>query len=334
MEPDRPTDAGPLRNTGLNARRRALLAVAQAVISLGLLVWLFAQPGFRDEVAAALSAPHPWWLVGGFLLAGVSHALCLARWGIFVRVVGLRVAPGLLVRAFFSGLFVNIFLPGGAGGDVARVAWLRGAGCDLGRAALSVVIDRLCGAVSLTVLAAVLVVPRAPWASGNAMLAGAFTGLAVYLGALAAFLAVAFAFSLHPGRLPGWWRRRAWLVEIAEAFAQTAVRWRASVAAVGVSCAMLLAYFAVFLCAARSVGLEVPAADFLMLMPVIDVAAALPVGLGGLGVRETAMAFLLSQWGVAAGTAVAVSLTGYILSTLWALPGALAGIWSSSSDER
>lgn len=327
MEPDRPTNVRPLRDAPLkrSARRRAVLVGVQCAVSLALLAWLFSRPEFRSELRTALAAPHPGWLVAGFLLAGISHALCFARWVIFVRMLGLAVSAGFLVRAFFSGLFVNVFLPGGAGGDVARVAWLKMAGCDLAPSVLSVVIDRLCGAVSLIALAGVLVVPHARWLAGHAVLSGVFAVLGIYLAGLAVVLLAALVVSCQPGWMPQWWRSNRHLCEISRAFASIGAEWRAGFLAMGLSCAMLFAYFAVFLFAARAYGVEVPAWDFLMLMPVVDVAAGLPLGLGGLGIRETALAFLLSHWGVAAGTAVAVSLTGYLLSTAWALPGALPG---------
>ncbi len=327
MEPDRPTNVRPLRDAPLkrSALRRAALVGVQCVVSLALLAWLFSRPEFRSELRTALAAPHPGWLVAGLLVAGFSHALCFARWAIFVRLLGLAVPVGLLLRAFFSGLFVNIFLPGGAGGDVARVAWLKVAGCDLGPSLLSVVIDRLCGAVSLILLAGILVVPHAGWLAGHTVLSGVFAALGIYLVCLALLLLAAFVVSGRPGRMPRWWSKNRHLCEISRAFATLGAGWRASVWAMGISCTMLLAYFAVFLLAARAYGVQVPAWDFLMLMPVVDVAAGLPLGLGGLGIRETALAFLLSHWGVATGTAVAVSLTGYLLSTAWALPGALPG---------
>jgi uncharacterized membrane protein YbhN (UPF0104 family) len=87
--------------------------------------------------------------------------------------------------------------------------------------------------------------------------------------------------------------------------------------------AMLLVYFLSYYCAARACGIGIPVDRFLALMPAVDIISGLPVSLGGLGVREGLFAFLLGKLAdIPYPVAVSASLSGYLLSALWGLPGA------------
>ena len=65
-----------------------------------------------------------------------------------------------------------------------------------------------------------------------------------------------------------------------------------------------------------------PVVEFFALMPAVDIISALPISLGGFGVREQLFVTLLADlWEVPAAQAVSISLGGALLSMLWGLFG-------------
>lgn len=312
------------------AWKRGVAVAVQAAVSLSLLGWLATRTDFLRDVGRVWEASHPSWLVGGLVLAGIVQGLCLWRWRIFLKASGLKVGFREACGVYFAGTFAGLFLPGGAGGDVVKVAMLGARKFDAARAALSVVMDRLCGSVSMVLVGSVLILWHRDWLARSPAVAAMMNGILVYLLALAVGLVLTFVLATRGGSLPKGWPMRDRFVEITGAFVRGVLDWRLSVLAVAVSCGMLVLYFLTFFFSARACGLELAAGDFLALMPAVDILSGLPVSLGGFGVREATFHFLLGDLeGVAAAQAVAVSLTGYVMTALWALPGGVLWMWRS-----
>jgi uncharacterized membrane protein YbhN (UPF0104 family) len=125
-----------------------------------------------------------------------------------------------------------------------------------------------------------------------------------------------------PARMPG----RDLLAELALAYTLYGRAWRASLAALALSIIAHLGYFAVFYCAGQAVqhdGARLPTyAELAVIMPLVNILAAMPISLGGLGVREGLFQVFLSQLcGVREAVAVVISSTGFFLTLVWGLIG-------------
>ena len=297
----------------------------QAAVSIALLGWLFTRQDFRGQIVAVLFAADIRWLLGGLLLAGLVQFLCLLRWRIFLRMAGVEVRFSEAASIFLAGLFCNLFLPGGAGGDVVKIGLLAARGKDIGRSAISVLMDRLCGSVSMIVLGAGLMAWQSDWLAKIPAVAGLAQAIAVYFLALAGLIALSVFLSASGlvNRLPARWPGRRRLVELAGVYSQCALQWPHTLLAAGISLAMLALFFLTYFCSASAYGLDLPPGKFLALMPAVDIISGLPVSFGGLGVREGLFAFLLGNLAaVPPSLAVSISLCGYMMSALWGVPGA------------
>jgi len=84
----------------------------------------------------------------------------------------------------------------------------------------------------------------------------------------------------------------------------------------------LLSIAAIFL-AAHAVRVPVTLSIVLAIGPILPLAQALPISVGGWGVREAAAVALLAMTGVDATSALPVSLMFGVLLVLSTLPGAL-----------
>lgn len=296
---------------------------------------LFSGPGFRGNLFATLLSAEPRWLLAGFLLAGIVQFLCLLRWRIFLKMAGIEIRFAESASIFFAGLFCNLFLPGGAGGDVVKIALLAARGKDLGRSAISVLMDRLCGTVSMILLWAGLMSWQFQWLAKSPLVAGLVQVTAVYLLVLTGLIVLSVVLSSPRivGRLPARWPGRRQLVELTGVYSQCAVQWPRTLLTIGVSMAMLALYFLTYFCSGRAYGLELPPGKFLALMPTVDIISGLPVSLGGLGVREGLFTFLLGNLAAVPGPlAVSISLGGYLMSALWGVPGAF--FWLVKREKR
>jgi glycosyltransferase 2 family protein len=296
----------------------------QTLVSVALLAWIFWKEEFRVRTWQVLTSAHPGWLVAGFLVAGVGNLIGVVRWGIFLRVLGIRLPAWEVFRLSFVGLFFNNFFVGAVGGDAVKVVWLAAKGHRKTAALLSVLMDRMSGFGALILCSLVFMFLRLDWLMRSSVVAGLIKGVFIYLAVVVALTALSFVMSAKglTHRLPRGFPGREMIIDFTEAYFQFVSSWRQTLLASLLSIVMLLTYFLTFYSSARAFGLQVPVEEFFAFMPAVDIISALPISLGGFGVREQLFAAVLGDlWGAPAAQAVSISLGGASLSLLWGLFG-------------
>jgi uncharacterized membrane protein YbhN (UPF0104 family) len=231
------------------------------------------------------------------------------RWVIVMK--GVEVALGFwpALRALYVALALNQCLPSYVGGDAYRIYWVYRQGHRFARVLHGVLIDRVGAMLALMVMLA----------SSIPVFMRRFHDptiervLLLVLGAGVLGILVFCTADLLPTR----WRHAPVVRETA-ALSQSARRilltsstaWAVGPLAVVVHC---LTAFVLFIVA---VDLDLPVSliDCLLLVPPITLLSALPISVGGWGVREGVMVGALSLIGVGAEQALAVSvLLGFVL---------------------
>jgi uncharacterized protein (TIRG00374 family) len=304
--------------------KKWLPLVLQSLVSLALLAWIFSGDNFGKQALEVLASAHFGWLVVGFLIAGIGNLLGVVRWAVFLRVLKISLPAWEVLRLSFVGLFFNNFMVGAVGGDAVKVVWLVAKGHNKHQALLSVLMDRMSGLGALIVCSLTFMLLRFDWLMGSAIVAGLMKFVFGYLAVVVLLLGISFVISARgvtdrlPARLPG----RKQIVEFTGAYIQFLSAWRQTLLASLISLVILLAYFATFYCSARAFDVNIPILDFFALMPAVDIISALPVSLGGFGVRDKLFDILLGELcGVPMARAVLVSLGGAVLSLAWGLFG-------------
>lgn len=309
--------------------KKAALTTLQIVITVTILYFLFRDPAKRAEMQTALGRAHPGWLLAGFFVYGSIEILAAVRWQWLLRVQGIELGWLRVFALIFIGIFFNFFIPGGTGGDVVKIFYLlKETPGQRGPALLSVFVDRVIGVVTLAIFAVGVVLLQWSWLTSvpetRPYVWGAFLVLGSSLGGLHFSYVVTKHGWIHklPARLPG----RATLAELASAYRLYGSAWRATLGAGLISFAAHLGYFATFYFAGKSYATEavrVPTyGELCAIMPVVNTIAAMPISLGGLGVREGLFqVFLGHLCGVSEGIAVIISSTGYLLTLGWGLIG-------------
>jgi uncharacterized membrane protein YbhN (UPF0104 family) len=286
-------------------------------LSSALLVLLLRTTNL-DDMRVALARARLSWLavaLGAYL---ISQTVSAYRWALLVWSVGFGESFVTIWIYYFRGMYLNLFGPGTVAGDVGRVVFLAG-GRRRALALSTVVAHRAIGFVALVWIAAVatLLLPDQP-----------LPGPSRWVAALAIPATIA----------GGLWSPR-WLAR----FLPRANRWRRLVereltpywhdrALLAIS--IVLATVAQLLqitgqlFVAQALGLELPWAFFLVVVPIVSVVGTLPFSLQGIGVREAGYWYYLSQIGVQREAAVAVGLLTSAVVLLSGL-GGLPAFWLS-----
>ncbi|HBX77804.1 MAG TPA: hypothetical protein DEG43_09175 [Acidimicrobiaceae bacterium] len=290
------------------------------MLMMAVLIWRLPDVTLRDLVPKAEEASPAWAALGlGLLL--LAYGLSALRWQSVISI--LTVAPPFrhLLAHVLAGQFVSNVLPTAFGGDVIRVSRLNREIDDLPVAVASVSVERLSGWFVLPVLSlcALAVQP-------NLLHTGAAGRLALAVGC-STLLALIIVF-LVATRAPK--DRTAPANALREALSGVGLGLRALRARPQVLPRLLLTglSFQATQCLGvwalgRAIGLSsLELGAVLAFFPAAAIAQNLPIGLGGVGVREAAFVVLFGGVGVSRAPAISFGLSVYLATVAVSALGA------------
>lgn len=190
------------------------------------------------------------------------------------------------VRAQYAGLVANLGLPGLAGGDLVRAAYLSPI-TGLKRVAIASIADRLIdtGTVMVLVAIALPIAGMPPAIAGVVEHAGLWIAAAVLAALIVGFVVVRLRMFASVTR------------KIGEAWSALASRKPAVAGAIVISLAVQAAFVMTNVWLAQQVGVTTALAAWFVAWPLSKLIAVLPISLGGIGVREAALVSLLAPYG-------------------------------------
>jgi len=254
-------------------------------------------------------------LVLSILIIPPMTILPALRWSVILATMGRRVGVRVTYPLVMIGLFYNQCLPFSMG-DFVRMWFAHRTGLTSRVAFNSVMLDRLAGIFALLVMVTAAL-PRffalAP--SSSAELA-VETVLALGYGGFAV-LAL-----LH--RLPQSLRRfriAGVLVELSSDLRRLISLPRAAAMTMASGILIQLGAVAVVYLLAWGLALEVSVADCLLIVPMANLIQSFPISIGGWGVREGFFVAAFGLVGLAASSALAVSVLYGLVTAIASLPG-------------
>jgi uncharacterized protein (TIRG00374 family) len=314
--------------------RQALLLFLKIGVTAGLVYWLLSNVEL-GEIARMSMDVGPAVFLAAVAIHVVSFSVTAVRWWLLLRHSGERVRLQQILPSYYLGVFFNNLLPTNVGGDVVRTIYLHRRGYDLKALAASLIIDRSIGLLALLLVAsACAVFASQPWL-GEKLRASA---LMILIGCLAG---TALAFSPWTGRLLAYWQRRASHTKRRRELLDSAAicysyRSNPSLLCLAVSLSVVAqsAMVVNYVLIGNSIGIDLPAVSYFVIVPVVVITTILPISLGGLGVREGALVVLLMLAGVDRQLAIGLSLI--YLATFWTstLPGALVLLAGKRAERR
>lgn len=283
--------------------QKALLLILKISISASLLAYVLHRAG-EGSMAQGLAS-----VLKALRHAGIMHfpaAVTLfvlmiflnsIRWGLLL---GRNVGVITIFRLQLLGTFFSIFLPGMVGGDAIKAYYLHkmtGMGTE---AVASVFMDRYLGYAAL-ILLGLLAYPL---------------GLPYFAGTWIVWVLPAMALAFAVGSLVVFWletggRRFSFMARIYGYFrtyrnSQGIMAKAMSIGLIVHTVSAILVYVL-----SRGLGESIPLISLMVFIPIVSTLAALPLSVGGMGIREGAMILLLGTQGVDQTQAVALSFLWY-----------------------
>lgn len=322
---------------------KALRAALSLVAALMLVGWVVVSSGV-EPIKVLATVDHRLF-AAAFLCYGVGFLTASWRWFLLLRHIRVHLTFLTVLRLALIGLFFNLLVPGGVGGDVIKMVYLRRESADrYPQALLTVLLDRLLGLAGLLAIAVVAVGLNAAMIRGGpkelqgllsvvalASLAGLLGGLLFFLWPLLSRWGSHWSGGLH-SRLPI--KVQGVVVEIAGALdLLRAAPLKLFVLLLLSSIGHLTSTMGMYLVArATSFGnFELSLTSCLLATQLSNLVAAVPLTPGGLGGRDLVMSLLLRAAGAPQQLAGAVPVLVTMLLVSWSLLGGLALLWERGS---
>jgi uncharacterized membrane protein YbhN (UPF0104 family) len=295
-----------------------LFVLAKAAITATLIAIIVAKIDF-SVLARHLAGAGTAYLVLGTLLLVANVPLVALRWWLLLRRLGVATIPlGYAFAATFASVFVSQATPGPVGADALR-GWLcyrRGAPLRL--TLTSLVADRLLA------LLALIVVAGAAWGWQSSAVDQNFGRQVAILGAIvvAGTLVALWLLPALTGLLARRWPRWRVVQELPAIFRFTALSGAGAAGLALSAIVMVLTINAVILFA-RGFGVTLAPLAAYLVVPAATLSSALPISIGGWGVREASLSYGLVLFGMAPEDAALVALALGVGLLVASLPGGI-----------
>jgi glycosyltransferase 2 family protein len=281
------------------------------LISLGLLAYLVFLVDW-DQVITMYSQSNKLSLVIAPVLLFVQLGIGSFRWRALLVDNAIQFKYRHAYLGYLLGEFYGIFLPGVLGGDAIRVGVLKQkTQCSMGTATSSVILERACGLIAITIIA-FLTYTLFPETARKVFTVGD-SRLIVVIGSIGIITML--------GML---WFTRAWREQLkvpgktkVESFLRNSLYLLSTLQLRTLLLVLILAGLfqsmgiLITFVLARGLNIDLPLSVYFAITPLIYFATILPISMGGLGVREGMLVILLARFGIDPSSAAALSFLIY-----------------------
>ena len=251
------------------------------------------------------------------------------RWAELGRPLGFNFSRLRYIQLYFEGMFFNLCLPSSIGGDVLKAYWLAPNTAGRVLAGCTVLADRAVGMVGLCVIGTTALVARAlalsvrlggarrHWCYWRRRLAAVSLGLRVWKW-LAGFLPADSRLARLAEQLMPYHDRPEVL--------RRSIGWGLVVQGLNVLTVAEIGH---------AIGLGIPLAAYCVAVPAVSLLTTLPLSIGGVGVREGGLAWMLASYGVSEELGVTLGLLWFLITIAGGLIGGgvyLLGFEAAVSD--
>lgn len=294
--------------------KKIILGFTKIAVSVSLLWYLISIVDI-DATIDRLKDVDPHFVVIAFILLIVQVALSSSKWKLILQSDGLNVPFLFLLKTYFIGNFLGLFLPSSFGGDIYRVYALSSTNKRVAKTTSSVLFDRLTGLYALLTIA-LLAYVSLPGANYDLAL------ILLYISGFAIFFLVTSKQTIHilenSGRsitrhlstlLTSF---RAYLLDIRNF-------WKILVIA------LLFQFMIVVINKLYTLALsiDIPFSMLLVIVPLVYLTEVLPISINGAGVRDSAFVFFFVSIGHTKEEGLAI---GILVLAMRYVSGLLGGL--------
>lgn len=299
-------------------KNRWLINILSVAVTVACFAVIFSSINLQDTLSRFERCDKPLFFAMTAALF-VPFTLLAVRWWMLVRGHGFKAPFSHVFLMNYAGIFFNNLLPGGVGGDLAK-AFLAASGEDRKAAIVgTILLDRIVGLVAIVLMGTVCLTPYVREFDEQPIVPVLIYGM--FGGLILAYL-VYFnptVRRLVGDRLPF----RKTMGELDGVFRSAKERKSLMAGALGMALLSQAALILIVYGLARALGVDdVPLWKFFVLEPIIFVVTALPLSLGGLGIREGIYIVLFTKFaGTTDDEAFALSALFWLGMIVASVPG-------------
>lgn len=262
--------------------RRLIKTILKFGLTIAALYYVFSKIEF-GSVLVLFGQSNSAYIFLALLFFATSKALSAYRLNIYFSAIGLELSGRVNLRLYLLGMFYNLFLPGGIGGDGYKIYLLQ-KHFKTGTAKLfgAVLTDRLSGMTALAMLAlALFALDNMPFTyNWIGYILVPFAAAALYL-----FCRVFYRSFIRVFSITLLYSLGVQLLQLASA------------------------YFII-----KAMGAEESIMSYLLVFLVSSIVAVLPISIGGMGVRELTFLYGAELLAINQDMAVSISLMFYLIT--------------------
>jgi len=296
--------------------KKTINILLRTTVSIFLLTWLALTIDWT-QMAASLQMVKGIWIIAAIAWIVLSIVISTWKWRVVLNAQGLELPWRDLWNAYWEGQFFNNFLPSSIGGDAMRIIRVGQLCGDTAGATASVVIERILATMGLAITGIL----------GGFMVKQPDYRIVSIFAALMVF-GIFLMVIITRGRLPVWIEKRSgrfltFLKRMQVHGNRFKGKERQIIIITLLSVVFQIAVVGVNYCIFQALHItSVGILDAFYIIPLASVAAMLPIGINGYGLREGAYVALLGMYSVNRGTAFVASLLFAFLVSLCSLYGA------------
>jgi len=304
-------------------RNRRILFLAKLTCSLGLVAYLVWIVDWKQALMTISDANKLLLLIVPFFLLARLGAAAF-RWRLILADNKVAFSFWNAYTGYLVGAFYNLLLPGVTGGDAVRIGrCVRQTKCKLGTATASVIVERISGVFVLLSIA-LMVWLLFPVTVSHLLTAGETSGIrTVAIFGIILILLGVLGHRLFLKLLPHEDARGMWGFIRSGMLMVGILRGRTLVFIFFLSLVYQSSHIFTIFLLSNAIGVKVSLIEFFAIVPIVYLVTFLPISLGGLGVREGVLTFLLARIGVETTDAVTLSFLVYLNEVIIAVSGGL-----------
>lgn len=273
-----------------NLRKKAI-TLLKIAISAALLYFIFSKIPFR-EVAGILQRSQPLYVLLALVFFMISKIIAAYRLNLYFQQIEVLLSGKSNLRLYLLGMFYNLFLPGGIGGDAYKGYYIKKKfEVPTKRVVAVILLDRLSGLLLLFVFACLL-------------------GIFLNVEALLPFRWL-FTVGILLSILSFWFMNNKFFSYVMPVF------WKSGLYSAGVQLAQLICVVFILL----ALNIEISAMEYLFIFLVSSIVAVLPLTIGGIGSREVVFLYGALWLGLEENTSVSISMLFFLITAFVSLVG-------------
>ena len=281
-------------NQGL---KKLLKPVLQLLVTALALYLVFKKTDIA-KLANIIRGANLWYLMLALVFFNISKLFNAIRLNRFFKAIGINLSPVYNLKLYYLGMFYNLFLPGGVGGDGYKIYVLqKNHGLKMINVFHAVLWDRICGLFALVFLSIILLLPSS--------FALKFPYLIPYSWGL---LVIIYPFALLLNKL--------FYKQFIAVFTITAIE------SMLVQITQVITVFFIL----KALSQHANIIDYLAIFLISSIATIIPITIGGAGAREITFFYLLETIHIETSTGIALSLIFFAISAISSLAGILTRI--------